>query len=206
ALPLLRDQVLHPDDIVVSSDLGPPVTVTAPLIELFQADVIPAIPLRLISMQGGSGYSSSAKGHLPFEISREIVDRLHASVVSERKPELSYLDPKDPQAAAHVIQGLYPDGWMSKEATILLKVPEKLAFMRVEFFIPPDAPARHMALLADGKVIADNGYDKPGAYVLTAPFKTDSKQVNVGLQVDATHMVPPDGRALGVIITGVGMR
>ncbi|MEO8096575.1 MAG: glycosyltransferase family 39 protein [Acidobacteriota bacterium] len=206
ALPLLRDQVVHADDIIVSSDLGQPVEVNAPLIELFQTEVIPVMPLRLISLEGKSGYSSSAKGVLPFEISGEIVDRLHAYVVSERKPEMSYLDPKDPKAAAHVIHGLFPDGWMTQEASVLLKVPDKLASLEVKWFIPTDAPARRITLLVDGKVVAEDTVAKPGAYSLSAPFRTQAHEVTVGLRVDATHTVPPDGRALGVVITGVGMR
>ncbi len=206
ARPLLRDTLLRANDIVVTSELVKPVTINAPMARMMEAVVSPSIPLRLISIEGGSGYSASSKGWLPFEISNEVVDRLTADVVTERKPELSYLDPKDTKAAAHVIAGLFPDGWMSQQATILLKVPAPLKSLDVDFFIPPDAPARRVTLLADGKVIADNTYDKPGAYRLSAPFKTDATQVTVGLQVDATHTVPPDSRALGMIITGVGLR
>ncbi|MEO5924109.1 MAG: glycosyltransferase family 39 protein [Bryobacteraceae bacterium] len=204
ARPLLRDTVLRADDIVVTSALVMPVTVNAPMARMMEAIVSPSVPLRLISIEGGSGYSASSKGWLPFEISTEVVDRLTADVVTERRPELSYLDPKDPKAASHVIAGLFPDGWMSQAASLLLKIPASLKSLDVEFFIPPDAPARRVTLLADGKVIAENTYEKPGAYHLTAPFKTDAAQVTVGLQVDATHTVPPDSRALGMIVTGVG--
>jgi len=206
ALPLLRDQVLRADDIVVRSELVMPVTVHAPMARLMEASIVPSVPLRLISIEGGSGYSASSKGLLPFEISREVVDRLTADVVTERKAELSYLDPKDPKAAAHVIAGLFPDGWMSEQASVLLKVPAKVKSLGVALFIPPDAPARRITLLADGQVVAEATYATPGAYNLVAPYKTEAKQVTVGLRVDATHRVPPDGRALGVIITGVGFR
>ncbi|MEI9813866.1 MAG: hypothetical protein WDO18_15015, partial [Acidobacteriota bacterium] len=143
---------------------------------------------------------------LPFEISTEVVDRLHADTVGERKSELSYLDPKDPQAAAHVIQGLFPDSWMAGEASVLLKVPAKVTSLKVEFFIPPDAPARRMTLLADGKLVAEDTYVKPGAYSLSAPFHTTATQIAVDLRVDKTHTVPPDSRPLGVIIIGVGLQ
>jgi hypothetical protein len=206
AQPLLRDTVVRADEIIVTSELVKPVTVKTPVARMMEATISPAVPLRLISIEGGSGYSASSKGWLPFEISREVVDRLTADVVTERKPELSYLDPKDPKAAAHVISGLFPDGWMSAQASLLLKVPPMVASLGVEFFIPPDAPARRMTLLADGKVVAEDTYTKPGAYALKVPFQTGAQQVNVGLQVDATHRVPPDGRALGVVITGVGFR
>ena len=206
AQPLLRDTVLRADDIVVTSELVMPVTVNAPIARMIDATVSPSVPLRLISIEGGSGYSASSKGWLPFEISNEVVDRLTASVVTERKAELSYLDPKDPKAAAQVISGLFPDGWMTDHATLLLKVPTDVKSIEVEFFIPPDAPARRMTLVVDGKVVAENTYEKPAALRLAAPFSSEASQATVELRVDATHTVPPDGRALGVVITGVGFR
>jgi hypothetical protein len=160
----------------------------------------------LISIEGGSGYSTASKGLLPFEISTETVDRLRADVIIERKPELSYLDPKDPTAPDHIVAGLFPDGWMTQRATMVLKVPTGVKSVGVEFFIPADAPARRMTLLVDGNPLAENTYDKPGAYRLSAPFTSDAAQITVELRVDATHMVPPDGRALGVVVTGVGLR
>jgi 4-amino-4-deoxy-L-arabinose transferase-like glycosyltransferase len=206
ALPLLRDTVLRSDEIVVTSELVTPVAVSAPLARMMEVTVSPSVPLRLISIEGGSGYSASSKGWLPFEISREVVDELTASVVTEREAELSFLDPKDPKAAAQVISGLFPDGWMSAQASILLKVPADVKSLNVEFFIPPDAPARRITLLADGKVVAENTYEKPGAYRLTAPYAASAEQATIGLQVDATHIVPPDSRALGMVVTGMGFR
>lgn len=206
ALPLLRDTVLRDGDIVVSSELATPVPLNAPLARLSDTTIAPDVPLRIISIEGGSGYSSASKGMLPFEISTETVDRLRADTVTVRQPELSYLDPKDAGAAAHVLQGLYPDGWMAGEASMLLKVPEPVRSLGVAFFIPENAPARRMTLLADGKVIAEDTFPKPGAYSLSAPFKTEAKQMTIGLRVDRTHTVPPDNRALGVVITGVGFK
>jgi len=126
--------------------------------------------------------------------------------VSERMPELSYLDPKDPKAAAHIIAGLFADGWMAGQASVILKTPEQLASLGVDLYIPPGAPARRIELLADGVLIAAKTYDQPGAYRLEAPFQTTAPAVTVGLRVDATHKVPPDERDLGIVIVGVGMR
>ena len=206
ALPLLRDQVLRADDIVVTSELVRPVTVMAPTARLLETVVSPAVPVRLISIEGGSGFSTSSKGLLPFEISTEVVDRLTADVVIERKVELSYLDPKDPRSAAQIISGLFPDGWMSAQANVLLKVPENAKSLRVEYFVPPDAPARKITLLADGKALGEDALSGSGARSLEVLFKTNATQVTVGLQVDKTHVVPPDGRTLGVIVTSVGFR
>jgi hypothetical protein len=204
ALPLRKDTILRTGDLVVRSELGQPVPVTAPTAELLQATISPSIPLRLISIEGGSGYSASSKGLLPFEISNEIVDRLRAEVVLERKPVLSYLDPKDPQAPAHIVHGLFPDGWMLGEASVLLRVPDKFTQLKAAVFIPPNAPARTVTLAADGRVVTSQTFSTPGAYTVSAPFASGAAQVTVTLRVDATHRVAPDTRDLGVVVTGVG--
>lgn len=204
ARPLLKDSLLRADDIVVSSELGMPVIVTAPTARWAERVIAPRVPLRIISIEGGSGYSASSKGLLPFEISREVVDRLTADIVTERQAELSYLDPKDPRTPMHIIAGLYPDGWMTGDASVLLKVPPAAQTLRASVFIPENAPARRLTLLADGVPVAEQSFPAPGAYTLSAPFRTEAAQITVGLRVDATHKVPPDGRALGVVVTGVG--
>jgi len=207
ALPLLREQNLKPGELVVTSELVQTVVPTGPLSRLSEVLIRPSVPLRLISLEGGSGYSTSAKGLQPFAISRDVVDRLRIESVGERVLELSYLEPKDPKAASQVIAGLFPpDAWMAKQASVILKTPDKVTSVGVDFFIPPDAPARRMELLADGVVVAAKTYEQPGAYSLVVPFQTTSPSVTVGLRVDATHRVPPDQRDLGVVIIGVGLK
>lgn len=206
ARPLLKNTILRANDIVVRSDLGQPVAINSPTAKLLETTIAPAIPFRLISIDGGSGYSASSKGLLPFELSTEPIDRLHAEVVIEREPTLSYLDPKSPEAPLHILNGLFPDGWSLAEAQVLLKVPEHHTTLSASIFIPPDAPARTITLLADAKLIAQQAFPAPGAYTLTAPFHTDAKQLTVTLRVDKTHQVPPDTRALGVIVIGIGLQ
>ena len=204
ARPLLKKTVLRGDDIIVSSELGSPVPVSARAAKWLEKTISPAIPLRIISIEGGSGYSASAKGWLPFEVSTEVVDRLRADIVLERKTELSYLDPKDPRTAAHVIGGWFPDGWMVGEASMLLKVPEKFTALTASVFIPADAPARTVTLVAEGKVVAAETFPAAGAYTIRAPFQTSATQITVELRVDKTHKVPPDARNLGLVMTGIG--
>ena len=141
-----------PGDTIVSSELAHPVTVNAPVAQVSAADIAPSIPLRLISLSHRSAYSSAADGLLPFEISTAPADRVRADTVVDRKPVLSYLDPHDPQAAAHILSGLFPDAWMSERASVLLKTPEKPTSVEVVLYIPEDAPARHVQLLVDGQL------------------------------------------------------
>jgi len=206
ALPLSKDQIVQPGDIIVSSELAHPVIINAPLALVSAASIVPGIPLRLISLSRRSAYSSASEGLLPFEISNAPADRVHADTVVERKPTLSYLDPKDPQAAAHVISGLFPDGWMTEQASVMLKLPEKPASVEVKLFIPADAPARHVQLLVDGQLVAEDTFAKDGGHQLAAPFQSPGPTATITVTVDKTHAVPGDLRKLGVVITGLGFR
>jgi hypothetical protein len=206
ALPLSKDQIVQPGDIIVSSELAHPVTINAPLALVSASSIVPGIPLRLISLSRRSAYSSASEGLLPFEISSGPADRVHADTVVERKPTLSYLDPKDPLAAVHVISGLFPDGWTAEQASVMLKLPEKLASVEVKLYIPADAPARHVQLLVDGQVLAEDTFAKDGGHQLAAPFQAAGPTATVTVIVDKTHTVPGDLRKLGVLITGLGFR
>jgi len=206
ALPLAKDQSVQPGEIIVSSELAHPVTVNAPVAQMHAADIVPGIPLRLISLSQRSAYSSAAGGLLPFEISTAPVDRVRADSVVERKPALSYLDPKDPQAPAHILSGLYPDGWMSERASVLLKTPEKVKSVEVVFFIPPNAPARHVQLLVDGQLVAEDTFPGPGPSKLAAPIQPSSPTATVTVTVDKTFIAPGDQRKLGVVVIGLGFR
>ena len=183
-----------------------PVTVNAPVAQVSAADIVPSIPLRLISLSRRSAYSSAAAGLLPFEISSGPADRVRADTVVDRKPVLSYLNPRDPQAPAHILSGLFPDGWMSERASVLLKTPEKLTSVEVVLYIPPNAPARHVQLLVDGQLVAEDTFKGPGSYKLAAPFQSSNPTATVTIAVDKTFSAPGDQRNLGVVITGVGFR
>jgi len=206
ALPLSRDQVIQPGDIVVSSALAHADTINAPVAQVSAADITPSIPLRLISLSHRSAYSSAAGGLLPFEISTGPVDRVRADTIVDRKPILSYLNPKDSQAPAHILSGLFPDGWMSERASVLLKTSEKVSSVEVVFYIPPTAPARHVQLLVDGQLVAEDSFNGPGSYKLSAPFQSSNPTATVIVAVDKTFNAPGDRRNLGVLITGVGFR
>jgi MFS family permease len=204
ALPLSRDQVLQPGDTVVSSALAHAVTINAPVAQVSAADITPSIPLRLISLSHRSAYSSAAGGLLPFEISSRPADRVRADTVIDRKPVLSYLKPNDPQAPAHILSGLFPDGWMSERASVLL-IPKSTA-VEVVLYIPQQAPARHVQLLVDGNLVAADTFNGPGSYKLSAPFQSSNPTATVTVAVDKTFNAPGDRRNLGVVITGVGFR
>jgi hypothetical protein len=206
ALPLTRNQVPQPGDTVVSSELAHAVTVNAPVAQVSAANIVPSVPLRLISLSRRSAYSSAAGGLLPFELSTGPVDRVRADTVVDRKPVLSYLKPEDSEAPAHILSGLFPDGWMGDRASVLLKTPEKLTSVELVFYIPPTAPARRVQLLVDGQLVAEDTFPGPGSYKLSAPLQSLNPTTTISMTADKTFTAPGDRRSLGVRIIGVGLR
>ena len=206
AVEMPKGQMLQPDEMIVSSELAS-LPVNAALVPIAQREIRPAIPLRILSLDGRSAYSTaSPRGLLPFEISTGPIDRVRAEMVMERKPELTYLDPKDPKAKSQIISGLYPDGWMSDSATILLKRPEHPASLRAGFYIAPSAPARHVRMLVDGQLVAEETFAGPGAYTIAVPMVGTAPSLTVTLTVDKTFYAPGDQRKLGMLITGIGFK
>jgi hypothetical protein len=209
AVPMPKDQIVQPGEMVVSSALALPLPVKAPLAPISQIEIRPAIPLRIISLDRRSAYSSvSEHGLLPFEISGDPIDRVRAEIVTERNAKLIWISPGDPEAAAQIVSGLSADGWMSDKATVLLKVPDHAMPLRVEVFIPALAPARHVQVLINGTLAAEETFNKPERYVISVPPDASLKgnAVAVTLTVDATFSTPLDHRRLGVVIGGVGFR
>src|SRR5262249_22317316 len=134
ALPMPKNQILRPGDTIVSSALALPLPVNAPLAPVAHIEIRPSIPLRIISLDGRSAYSTAGgRELLPFEISNAVIDRVRADSVIERIPQLTSITPKN---SDQIISGLSPDGWTAQEATILLKRPNDGGTLRAEIFIP----------------------------------------------------------------------
>ncbi len=203
---MARDQFLYPGDIVVSSELALPLPVNAPLAPISNVEISPSIPLRLISLDGKSAYSSASSGLWPFEISHAPIDRVHAQMVVERHPQLIWISPKDSAAAEQMISGISADGWMGKSATFLLKMPDHPMPLRAEVYVLPVCAARHIEMLIDGQPVGEAAFSKPGSYAIAIPPVDKKGAITVTLNVDATFSVPGDARALGVLVTGVGFR
>lgn len=200
-----KDQPIQPGDLIVTSALANPLPVGMPTAPLSQAEIRPAIPLRLISLSGRSAYSSHAGGLLPFDISTGPIDIIHSEIAVE--PTLSYLDPHDPKTKSQIISGWFPeDGWTSGEARVLLKVPPEAQSLDLSFTVPPIAPARQVRMAINGQTVAEKTLPAPGAYTLSSLPPTESKSITVTISVDKTFTAPPDARDLGIIMTGIGFR
>lgn len=203
ALPMPKGQILQPGDTVVSSALAFPLPINAQLAQIAQKETRPLIPLRLISLDGRSAYSSAGgRELLPFEIATGAIDRIRADAVIERNPQFTLIDAKNSE---QIIAGLSPDGWMSDEATVILKRPPEGGLLRADVFIPQQAPARRLTMLADGQQIAYAVFPRPGSYTLSAMVPA-GPPVTVTLRVDQTFSVPGDQRKLGAVIAKIGFR
>jgi hypothetical protein len=210
ALPLKKTQRLRPGDIVVSSELSASVNPVAPFAPLRAAEIRPAIPLRLIGLESHSGYSTVSKGFWPFGISAGLIDRVRAVEVAERHPTLAYLPMNAPQAADQIVGGIFSleDNrfrWMSRSAIVALKSPPAALPLRATFTIPPQARARRVTLLLDGREVASQTYPAPGTYTLESPpVRAAGAVATVEIVIDETFFAPGDTRELGIVLTGVG--
>jgi hypothetical protein len=210
ALPLKKTQRLRPGDIVVSSDLGASVNPAAPFSPLRTVEIRSAVPLRLIGLESHSGYSTVARGFWPFGVSAGLIDRVRAVEVAERHPTLAYLPMNAPQAADQIVNGIFSleDNrfrWMSRSAVVALKSPPAALPLRATFTIPPQARARRVTLLLDGRQVASQTYQAPGTYTLESPpVRPAGAAAMVEIAIDQTFFAPPDSRELGIVLTGVG--
>jgi Dolichyl-phosphate-mannose-protein mannosyltransferase len=211
ALPLQKIQRLRADDIIVSSQLSHAVEPTALLATAAPAlEIRPAIPLRIIGLESHSGYSSAAPDRLwPFGISAGVIDRVRASRVVERHPTLSYVDMKAPEAKDQIVSGIWPDDhWMTASGVVMVKSPAAAMPLAVSFFVPDNAPARHIALLLDDREVcaATVAAPGPGELRCPAPIQPNGATAMIEIRVDKTFRVPPDERDLGIVLLGVGFK
>jgi 4-amino-4-deoxy-L-arabinose transferase-like glycosyltransferase len=214
-LPLHQGQAIHPGEMVVSSKLSYPIPFTSGggvLAPVAERIVTSSIPLRIVALNGRSGYSTTMLGLRPFDISRAPIDQLSAELMIERKPTLTDVPMNAPEAAQQIVSGVYQleNGqwrWMSRTATILLKPPLQPAPLTVNFTIPAVSPARQVTLALDDRTVAAQTYSAPGTYSLSsAPLKPDGDTTKLTITTDKSFSVPGDSRELAVILSEAGFR
>lgn len=215
-LPLLEGQPVRPGEAVITSQICYPIPFTTgggALAPLASAAITSFLPLRIIGIGAKSGYSTVAFGYRPFDIVFRPIDRVRAQVVVAKKPQLSYLPMKAPAAAQQIVSGVYDleSGgwrWMGARGVVLLKRPPRPRRLTVSLYLPKQAPARSVRLLADGVVVARARYDAPGSYTLTSPrpVAASGDTVTVEIVVDRTFSPPGDQRRLGLVLSAVGFK
>jgi len=95
---------------------------------------------------------------------------------------------------------------MAKHAAIALKNPAALMRVAAAFYIPPQARAREVAVLVDGRAVASGSYARDGSYTLYSrqAVRGSGDSVTLEIVVDQTFTAPPDARELGIVLTGAG--
>jgi 4-amino-4-deoxy-L-arabinose transferase-like glycosyltransferase len=215
AKPLLHGAVLKPGDIVLASDLGYPIPFEHPgsrTERIAEYTVRPRVPLRLIAMNARSAFSTISFGVRPFDITNAPADLLHADLIVQNEPSLSFLPMAAPEAAGQIAGGLFglESGswrWTSDKATILLKRPAAESRLEAEIFIPDATPARRVMLILDGAAVAGRTFPGPGSYTLSSgPLPPAKGVATLTIQVDKTFSAPGDQRRLGIILKSAGFR
>jgi hypothetical protein len=154
ALPLTKAQRLRADDIVVSGQLSHAVE---PTVLLASGRSHPRNPARDSAAHHRARkplrvFQRRARSLMAFRLSAGVIDRVRTSRVVERHPALSYVDMKAPEATDQIVSGIWPDDhWMSASGVVIVKSPPSALPLTVSFYIPENAPARHIAVLLDGR-------------------------------------------------------
>lgn len=215
-LPLREAQPVQPGELVLTSELGFPVTFTTgggsrQLLRV--AEIHSWLPFRLIGLAARSAYSTVAFGYRAFDLTLLPIDRVRVELVTAREPQMSYLLMNAPGADEQIVSGVYQleDGrfrWMAARAVFLLKAPEQPSVLEVSLYRPPQAPARAVRVAVEGRAMATMELPGPGSYVVRSsrPIRPDKPVVHVEITVDRTFSPPGDRRELGIILTAVGLR
>jgi len=213
-LPLLHSTEPRPGDLILTSELGAfTLQANGPRRLLAEKQIASSLPFRLIGLNSRSGYSTASAGLRPFDISTAPIDRVRAELVAERQPTLSYLPMDAREADYHIVSGLgrvESGTWRwttAQRALVALKSPSHPLPLEASVYIPENAPARRLRLLAGNEVVAEETLPGPGEYTLRSqPFQPSSRFVSVTLEIDRTFRVTGDDRDLGVVLKGVGFR
>jgi hypothetical protein len=207
AIPFARNQVMSTGDVVVSSALGFPTPVTAPLARIREYEILPTLPFRLTGENARSGFSAETFGLRPFDIGTGPVDHVRAEVVLPRDPRLSWLPMNAPEAEAQIVSGVYQlegsNRWMSGRAVLLLKSPAQPAPLHVQVYVPPEATARTLTISVDGRQVLRRAMPAPGIHTIeTTPVSGSG----VVIELDKTFRVAGDFRELGAVLMAAGFR
>ena len=214
-LPVRQGQGVQPEEMVVTSDLSFPIPLSTgggAMVPVSELEIRSWLPFRLIGLGTRSGYSSVSFGVRPFDLATGPIDRVHASLVVERKPSLSYLEMSAPDAEHQIVSGIYEleEGrwrWMSAKAVLLLKPPEAASVVEVALYIPDSAPARRVSVSLDGVPVVEKTIASPGPYTLTSgPVAVASEAPALTISVNQTFSAPGDQRQLGIVLMGAGFK
>jgi hypothetical protein len=97
---------------------------------------------------------------------------------------------------------------MTASGVIIVKSPAAAMPLQVSFYVPDNAPARHVSVLLDDREICATtvAAPGPGQLVCPTPILPAGPTAMIEIRVDKTFRVPPDERDLGIVLLGAGFR
>jgi hypothetical protein len=202
---LTLDEILMPGDRIVSSELGFPIPVKAPVRSVSQYDIQPSVPLRVMGLGARAGYATVTFGLRPFDIVSRPVDRIRVDEVMPRNVTLSWLPMDAPEAAEQIVAGVYDlEGktrWMAKRAVILVSPPQELRPVDVQFYVPPQSRATELVVRVDNREVYRNSLPPEGVHTIHTQAAQGSA---LWIEVDQTFSTPTDQRKLGLMLIAAG--
>lgn len=215
AKPLLRNQTLAPGDFLLASELSGRVPFHAPALRLvprLEREISPALPLRLAGLDARSGYATVGFGLRALGWSRNPVDRLSLLEAVAITPTLSWLPMNAPNAAEHLLDGVFglernEWRWTAPRAAFRLIAPGRPARLAAEIYLPAEAPGRTVRLEANGAPVAELTISGEGTHrIESGLLELSAEPVTVTLTIDRGFRPANDGRELGLILRAIGFR
>jgi 4-amino-4-deoxy-L-arabinose transferase-like glycosyltransferase len=210
---LLRNQELHPGDFLLISELSGQVPFTAPgsrLAPRLEREIRPRLPLRIAGLDARAAYATVGFGLRALGWSTGPVDRLTLFEAVSIAPSLSWLPMSAPEAADHILEGVYgleqnEWRWVAPRASFRLVAPAGAAVLAADVFLPAQAPGRLASLSVNGQVVAEQRLSGEGSHRLTAPVRQlPGGTVTVTLAIDQGFQPSGDQRRLGLILKAIG--
>lgn len=204
---LALDDIVEPGDRIVSSELGFPIPVKAPVRLEREYEIRPSLPVRVMGLRAQSGYATVAFGLRPFDFTTYPADRVRVHRVEARRVRLSWLPMRAPEAAEQILGGVYDlegeNRWMSRRAVLLLVPPPAPKPLTVQFYVPPQSVAQRLTIRVDGVEIHSQTVPPEGIHTVeTRPVRGS----RVAIEVDRTFTTPPDQRPLSLVLMAAGWR
>ncbi len=215
AQPVLVNQTAGGGDSIVSSRLGYPVPVNISggvLRTVYEKEVVPSVPLRIVALNCHSAFSTISFGVRPFDITNAPADVLRLERVEPRGVTLERLAMNDASAASHIVSGIYSLEanqwrWASGRAVVRLKRPERQARLDARVYIPDNAPGRRVELRVDGRVVAARTLPGAGMHTVESGLLAAGSGIaTVEITIDRAFTPPGDLRELGLIIHEIGFK
>jgi hypothetical protein len=132
---------------------------------------------------------------------------LREFVLARKPPPMEYVQANHPDARLQYVSGVYADvvdqaSWTGQCARIVLKKPRTSKALMIDIHLPPEAVARQVTVLLDGRTVITQAVEPGHKYIFQSAGPVSG--ANVEIRVDRTFRPPGDLRDLGIVLLGLG--